>query len=139
MKYKFKASCSKHKLKEIRQFVEEVLSHYDLSEGEIHKLVLAVDEVCANLMIHSHKCNPSENIELFIHVKENEGIIFEICDKGLGFNIQNYKEPTLQQIIQEKRKGGVGLILVRHIMDEVQFCCGDDQNICRLFKRLNCS
>ncbi|MTI32078.1 ATP-binding protein [Xanthovirga aplysinae] len=137
MKYKFTASCSKNKLKSIREFVEDVLRECPLSEAEAHKLVLAVDEVCANLMIHSNQCNPKENLELQINIQNNKGITFEISDRGEAFNPNTYIAPSVQQIVKEKRKGGMGLLLVKHIMDDIEFCCNKDQNVCRLYKKFN--
>lgn len=135
MNYRYKACCSKQKLKEIRDFVTAVLQKYHLSDVETNNLVLAVDEICANLIIHSHDCNPSEYIELLINVKENEGITFEIYDYGIGFNPNRYQEPSLKEIVKEKKKGGIGLMLVKRIMDDVEFKSDSRQNVCRLYKK----
>ena len=137
MKYKFTTSCSKDKLKEIRIFVSGILDLYSISEIKKNELVLAVDEVCANLIIHSHNCNDRDEFDLVVNVKEKSGITFDIIDKGMGFNIQKYKEPKLQEIIKRKQKGGVGLMLVRRIMDKIEFKHQPDGNVCRLFKKIN--
>lgn len=136
MIYNYKVKCSKDKLREIRGFVTKVLQNYSLSEIEIGKLVLAVDEICANLMIHAHNCNPKETIELSIDVKENECITFEILDKGIGFNICNYKEPTISEVLKKKKKGGIGLMLVKRIMDHIEFKREPNKNVCRLYKKI---
>jgi serine/threonine-protein kinase RsbW len=135
MQYNYSAQCSKKNLADIRDFINKILNNHFKSEIEIHHMVLAVDEVCANLMIHSHKCNPEESIELFVDVKEHE-VIFEIKDTGNGFNIKNYQEPTINEIIVEKKKGGLGLMLVKRIMDKVEFIKNEDNNICRLKKKI---
>lgn len=139
MNYSFKVPCCKDKLQSIRNFIYNTLQHYDVSETELSQMVLAVDEVCANLMIHSHQCNPKESLELVIVVKDKEGIIFEIRDKGAGFNFKNYKEPCLKQIIKEQKKGGIGLLLVNRIMDHIEFSCNSKTccNVYRLHKAIN--
>jgi serine/threonine-protein kinase RsbW len=137
MNYKYKSPCCKEKLQDIRIFVNQVLTQFNLSEVEINKLVLAVDEVCANIIIHSHNCNAEDFLELCISYKENEGITFEIADRGVGFNICKYAEPNLSQIVKEKKKGGIGLILVKRIMDDIEFLRVSDQNICRLVKKIS--
>ncbi len=137
MDYRYNCQCSKNKLKEIREFVTDVLHKYNLSEVKINELVLAVDEVCANLIIHSHNCNPQESFEIKIDVNKNEGITFYIIDDGkIGFNLNQYKEPSLNELIKKQKKGGVGLILVNRIMDDIQFKCSPERNVCRLFKKL---
>ena len=138
MKYSLKVPCNKSKLKTIRSFVDETLGQYSISEVDLNMLVLAVDEICANLIVHSYNTSSTADcIELHIKVEENEGIIFEIVDRNNeGFNIINYKEPMLKELIKARRKGGLGLMLVKRIMDDVQFKSNGDSNICRLFKRM---
>lgn len=138
MKYSLKVPCSKSKLKTIRSFVDETLGQYSISDVDLNMLVLAVDEICANLIVHSYNTSKSiDCIELHIDVEEKEGITFEIVDRNNeGFNIINYKEPMLQELVRSRRKGGLGLMLVKRIMDEVQFKSNGTSNVCRLFKRL---
>jgi len=136
VKYKFNVICSKDQLKEVGLSVSRILRQYSISEVEINELVLAVDEVCANLIIHSHQCNADEFFELNIHVKKAKGIIFEFIDSGKGFNITKYKEPSINDVIKEKKKGGIGLMLVRRIMDKIEFEEVEGKNIYRLHKFL---
>lgn len=125
----------KEKLRDIRMFVSESLKNHTLPDVQISTLVLAVDEVCANLIIHSHKCNAKENIEISITI-DADTIVFDIIDDGTGFDISSYSEPSLGEIVKKKRKGGLGLILVRKIMDKIEMITEDSQNICRLVKNI---
>ncbi len=135
MEYRFKVSCSKNRLGDIRQFIKKVLEKHKVSDLEKNTIVLAVDEVCANLIIHSHNCNPTEQLELRVNII-NKNVTFDIIDKGVGFNIENYKEPSIVDIVRQKKKGGIGLMLVRRIMDDIEFIEGDKMNVYRLHKRL---
>ena len=126
-------SCSTAALAELRSFLQQNKAIFKLSEVDRHQVTLAVEEVCANLIIHSHACNPKEEIHL--EVKElNKKIIVEISDKGDAFNLLDYKVPDLSQVIEEKRKGGIGILLVKKIMDEIEFESKNGKNICRLIK-----
>jgi serine/threonine-protein kinase RsbW len=135
MQYNYKVPCQKKKLVDIRFFISEVLKKHLDSEIDINSLVLAVDEICANLMIHSHQCNPSKCLELFVKIDEEE-IIFEIKDTGNGFNFKEYKEPSINDIIIEKKKGGLGLMLVKRIMDNIEYIENKNSNVYRLRKKL---
>jgi len=136
MVYKFKVPCSKSKLVEIREFLQQVLSENAIPDVTVNALVLAVDEVCANLIIHSHNCNPDENIELKVKFDGKSEITFDIIDHGVGFNISDYEEPLISDIIKQKRKGGIGLMLVKRIMDEIEFIKGEKKNVYRLHKKI---
>ena len=136
MEYKFKVPCSKSRLGDIRDFLQRVLSENSIPEVTINTLILAVDEVCANLIIHSHNCNPDEHIELKVKVSGNSEITFDIIDHGDGFNIGEYEEPNISDIVKQKRKGGIGLMLVRRIMDEIELIEGEKKNVYRLHKKI---
>jgi serine/threonine-protein kinase RsbW len=99
-------------------------------------MVLAVDEVCANLIIHSHKCNPGAAIELSIR-NSKEGIEFEIIDRdAVYFDLESHEIPNIRELIDKKKKGGVGLWLVKQFMDKVEVEYKDTQSTWRLYKDL---
>ncbi len=136
MQYKLSIPCSKTYLSKVRQLVSQALSETTLEEVECHKIILAVDEVCANMMIHSNGCNPSKKIEIQIE-QMPEKLEFVIKDKGKYFDPNSYHEPTVQEIVSSGRKGGLGLLLVKRIMDGIEFSTDKNYNICRLTKKLN--
>jgi serine/threonine-protein kinase RsbW len=136
MKFNISVPSEKSNLQRIRAFIIDVLREQQLSDVEVHSMVLAVDEVCANLMIHSNNCSPNYSIAVEINIKSKRKIVFDIIDKGSGFDIREYPEPDLNEIIRKKKKGGVGLMLVKRIMDEIDFINKKDYNIVRLTKNL---
>lgn len=138
MKHKYQCSvpCKKDKLKNVRLFVKEKLERHGLSELDVSAIVLAVDEICANMIIHSNKCNPKESIAVEMQVRDMEEVFFEISDQGEAFDLKHYKEPTLDHIIKTKKKGGLGLLLVKRIMDNVEFITSTNKNTCRLSKKI---
>lgn len=136
MKDKLIISCNKSNLTKIRTFVLGILQSHEVHEIEAHKLVLAVDEICANLIIHSNHCNPTHTIEVHVDINPKEKVIFVIRDQGDKFNLNSYSEPSMEEIISSRRKGGVGLMLVRRIMDKIEFSTDKNYNICRLTKKL---
>jgi len=115
--------------------VDSTLEELCVPESQINMMVLAIDEICANRIIHANKNNDQEHLEVKIS-DENGGILFEIKDKGEAFNINDYAEPSMQQLIDEKRKGGIGLILVRRIMDKVEMKTENGYTLYQLFKKV---
>lgn len=133
MNHKLNLSCSTAALAELRNFLQQNLAVYTLSEADRHQVTLAVEEVCSNLIIHSHACNPKDEIHLEIKSLDKKMIV-EITDKGDAFNLLEYQVPELSQVIEEKRKGGIGILLVKKIMDEIEFESENGKNVCRLIK-----
>jgi serine/threonine-protein kinase RsbW len=130
-------NCSTYNLKEIRSFISLSLDGLNLDSNDSNLIILAVDEVCSNRIIHSNNCDHKENLTVDISLTRDEnGIYFEIRDSGIPFNINEYAEPSIDDIIKNRVKGSLGLILVRKIMDRIDFEVKNSINICRLFKRV---
>lgn len=139
MRYTYKVGCSPENLRGIRDFIRGSLKSHGVSDLDISEMVLAIDEMCSNLMIHAHQCNPDDLFELHINAEQNRPIVFEIVDDGAVFDINQFREPELGNIIHEKRKGGLGIRLVKSIMDKVEYERTDGVNICRLTKKVQFS
>ena len=129
--------CSLSNLKRIREFVRNSLSDQDLPDIELSAIVLAIDEMCSNLMIHAHHCNPDHLLELHINIPKKGQLEFEIIDDGNVFDINQFHEPSVDNLVHEKRKGGLGIRLVKSIMDKFEYLKRDNKNVCRLTKNLN--
>lgn len=136
MKYKHQVGCSLENLQGVRDFIRTSLNNHGISELEISEMVLALDEMCSNLMIHAHDCNPKEKFQLEIMIDKNKPVVFEIIDDGSVFDINQFAEPTMDNLIHEKRKGGLGIRLVKSIMDSVEYGKEGNKNVCRLVKRV---
>lgn len=128
-------SCTKKNLKQIRDFVTDYLAGYKLSDILMNQIVLAVDEICANLIIHANQEDPSKHISLAIW--EKSGMLkFEIVDNGVAFRRSEYREPNIEEHVKVGKKGGVGIALVNRIMDRVEFETNGKQNTCFLYKKI---
>ena len=136
MNYQYSIGCSLENLKGVRDFIRKSLRSHVASDVVLNEIILAMDEMCSNLMIHAHQCNPDHTLELHIDVPKKGKLIFEILDDGEMFDINRFHEPGIDSLIHEKRKGGLGIRLVKSIMDEVQYINRDGRNICRLTKTI---
>ncbi|HRI79997.1 MAG TPA: ATP-binding protein [Cyclobacteriaceae bacterium] len=136
MNYQYSIGCSLENLKGVRDFIRKSLRSHVASDVVLNEIILAMDEMCSNLMIHAHQCNPRHTLELQIEVPAKGKIIFEILDDGEMFDINRFHEPGIDSLIHEKRKGGLGIRLVKSIMDEVQYINRDGRNVCRLTKTI---
>jgi serine/threonine-protein kinase RsbW len=134
MDYKYKVGCSIENLKGVRDFIRITLKDHGVPDLQISELVLALDEMCSNLMIHAHQCNPEDLFELHILLDKGNPVIFEIIDEGITFDINQFSEPDLGNLVHEKRKGGLGIRLVKSIMDKIEYQNRSGKNVCRLIK-----
>jgi serine/threonine-protein kinase RsbW len=113
-----------------------VLERVGMDDITINMLVLAVDEICSNLIIHAHECDPNKAVTLTISSIDKQ-IIFEVMDEGHYFDFTQYIEPTLQELVSTQRRGGMGLMLVSRIMDNITYFRNDQgHNVCRMVKNM---
>lgn len=120
----------------MRDFVRKSLRSHVASDVVLNEIILALDEMCSNLMIHAHHCNPDHRLEMSIDVPQKGKVVFEIMDDGEMFDINRFQEPKIDNLIHEKRKGGLGIRLVKSIMDEVLYVKRNGRNVCRLTKQV---
>lgn len=136
MKNALRISCSRSNLKVVRDFVTDYLAAYHLADLQLNQIVLAVDEVVANLIIHANAEDESQHLDLVVRV-DRELLSIEILDQAAdSYEPANYQEPNLEEFIRQGKKGGVGMTLVNRIMDRVEFTTNGSYNVCRLYKRL---
>jgi serine/threonine-protein kinase RsbW len=136
MKNAIRISCNRSNLKVVRDFVSTYLAAYSLSDLQLNQIVLAVDEVVANLIIHANAEDDSQHLNLRLNVDDQVfGIEIEDDSKS-SYAPSSYREPDLQEHIRTGKKGGVGMALVNRIMDRVEFTTTGTHNVCRLYKKI---
>lgn len=135
MKYHLCINADKKNLKKARVFLEKILEEWQVKPIDANQLVLVLDEVLANLIIHSLKETIQKNIDIFVLIQEDY-LMLDIYDYNAPyFDITNHQDIALETLKQQKRKGGMGLTLVKNIMDLVEVCREENNNVWHLEKR----
>jgi serine/threonine-protein kinase RsbW len=107
-------------LSSIRDFVSNYAQEAGIDQEIIEKIILAVDEACTNIMKHAYKTFPDG--EIIIKVKfDKHKFTIVIRDFGNSFEADKIPDPDLKKYYNEKRIGGLGMYLMRTLMDEVQY------------------
>lgn len=104
----------------VRRFVENSARESGFSDEVANKISLAVDEACTNVIKHAYKYSPDNNISILTKL-ENSKFIISITDSGHNFNPQLVPEPDLKKYIKQHKVGGLGMYLMKKLMDEVKY------------------
>lgn len=107
-------------LSKIRDFVSLNASEAGFNKDEIDEMILAVDEACTNVIKHAYKFSPDGDIILEIKF-DDTALTITIEDNGISFNPDIIPEPDLQKYYREHRVGGLGMYLMKTLMDEVKY------------------
>lgn len=136
MKSVLRVACSRAHLQEVRDFVRSYLSSRQLSDVTVNQVVLAVDEVVANFIIHANGEDETQFLDLSLAIDEQD-LNVEIADNGDTIFLPGpHQSPDLRAYIQQGRKGGMGMALVNRLMDRVEFFTRGNHTVCHLSKHL---
>lgn len=120
----------------IREFTTTSVSECGCNDELTGKIILAVDEACTNIIKHAYKY--STNGEIGINIKVcSSNLIISITDAGEHFNPDNVPAPNLAEYQKQKKSGGLGIFLMKKLMDEVNYkILKDNRNQVELVKHL---
>lgn len=120
----------------LTEFVEETANQADLDMSVTMSLTLAIEEAVANVMKYAYPQGEVGSIEVNATLHEGS-IVFTIKDNGTPFDPTLAKEPDLTLSAEDRNIGGLGIHLIRNIMDSVEYHYTGTQNVLTLSKNLN--
>ena len=86
----------------------------------INRLSIALDEIIANIINHSHAPGGALAIDVRVEVRDGQ-LIAEITDTGQAFDPLGVPEPNTTQSLDERQIGGLGIHLVRRMTDRYTY------------------
>jgi len=104
----------------IRDFVAKVAIIAGFDSENVNKIQLSVDEACTNVVKHAYKATPPKDIKIQVEY-DKERIIVEVIDKGKGFDFRKVKVKDMNNYLNEFRRGGLGIHLMKILMDKVDY------------------
>lgn len=110
---------TKH-LARVRTFIHGQISQLGFSEVEENNIVVAVDEVCANLIQHAYHNQRDAFIDLHVII-ESGAVRVEISDNAAPFNPSKSQLPDMRQYFAEHRHHGLGIMLMTRVMDAIEY------------------
>jgi serine/threonine-protein kinase RsbW len=122
-------------LAKIGEFVARAASSAGLDPTAAYAVEMAVDEACTNIIEHAYDGEGRGDIECVCQINST-GLIVTLRDYGSPFDPSSVPEPDIHASLEERTEGGLGLFLMRKLMDEVrfEFTC-DSGNILTMVKR----
>lgn len=113
------ATADAQQLVTLRQFVNRTGRQWRVDPEKLHAVVLAVDELATNVLMHGYHGQPG-----FIEVvmrRSRQDLSVVLRDQAAPFDPTKVPKPDLTLPIEERPIGGVGLHLVREMMDELRY------------------
>lgn len=107
-------------LDEIRDFVGKIARDNGFTDKEIYNIQLAADEAASNIIEHAYEGVKDGVLNVSCGVR-NDVITIIMIDYGEPFDPSAVPLPDLKADLSERKIGGLGIFLMRKLMDEVHY------------------
>lgn len=107
-------------LPKIGEFVIRAAEAAGLRPSAVDAVEMAVDEAFTNIIEHAYGGETNSKIECTCLI-QSDGLTIVLHDYGRPFDPHSIPDPDIHASLEERRERGLGLYLIRQLMDEVHF------------------
>ena len=116
-------------------FMKQMAADFNIPEDMVLSLNLAVEEALVNVVKYAYPDGREDTITLTV-VHEGSRLSFTLSDGGIPFNPLQKEEADTTSDLQSRAIGGLGIHLVRTLMDELSYERKEDRNLLTMKKNL---
>ena len=122
-------------INKLSQFIDEIGEEFSLTPDIIFNLNLVLEEAVAKDINYAYPKEEHQSIYLSAKLLE-DSIVFVLTDTGLEFDPTKAPDADITLSADDRPIGGLGIFLIRQIMNEVKYERIDGKNVLTLEKRL---
>lgn len=120
---------------QLADFIETIASEANLDQGLAMSLNLALEEAVTNVIEYAYPEGSDGLVDIEAVIREGQ-LDFIISDSGKPFDPTAKPEVDITAGVEERPIGGLGIHLVRHIMDSVSYKREDGKNYLTMIKKI---
>jgi serine/threonine-protein kinase RsbW len=118
-----------------RDFVADIARQVPMDRQQVHDLELVVTEALTNVIEHAYEGREDCAVEVAV-THEDDQFTIVISHDGADFNPESVPDPVMQEYLAQRRVGGLGLFLMKKLMDQVEYTTDDSgKRLIKLVKR----
>ena len=121
-----------HELSMMNEFLEEAGEELGLSTAFMMSLNLVMEEAVSNIIFYAYKGDVEDAVDISL-VRE---LIVTLIDHGIAFDPTLRKDPDITLSAEDRPIGGLGIFLIKKIMDEVSYQRVDERNVFIMKKKI---
>ena len=116
-------------------FIEELGEEFGLSPELVFNLNLVLEEAVSNVILYAYPKEEHQTISLTARKKDNQ-LIFVLTDSGKEFDPTQAPDADITLSAEDRPIGGLGIFLIRQIMNTVEYQRIEGKNVLTLGKEL---
>lgn len=121
-------------MEQARAALDGFCAAHGIPAGEAWRLKVSLDEALSNVVRHG-RVNPRDDVAIAMRMAEG-AVELTVSDGGPAFNPLDAPAADRAGPLEAREPGGVGIVLVRALMDDVEYARRDGLNVLTLRKRL---
>jgi len=124
-----------HEVTRFSNFIKSVTKKLTLEQSLARQLRLAVEEAVVNVIDYAYP--PDTEGDITVHVMSDGSTLrIQIIDSGVQFDPTAKEKADTTLSAEDRQIGGLGILLVRELMDSINYERIDGQNVLTLIKNL---
>lgn len=127
-------------LEDLPQLNDQLASFFHkhaLDDQHLFKFQLACDEMITNIISYAFMDNQQQQLIYIELIKDDLQLTLKITDNGIPFNPLLQQEPDTMLPLEEREVGGLGIHLVKQMMDKVKYERYQQSNVLTLSKNIS--
>ncbi len=108
-------------LVKIAEFIRKASEEAGFDSATSYHIELAIDEAVTNIIEHAYGGEGVGDIECMYSV-DKKGLTIKLQDHGQPFLPHDVATPDIKAPLKKRDNHGLGLFLIKQLMDEVSFC-----------------
>jgi anti-sigma regulatory factor (Ser/Thr protein kinase) len=101
-------------------FLEQMEKKWNLPAALIPSINLVLEEALTNVIFYAYEEDTENEIEVDFELKDKQ-LILVITDSGKPFDPTKKSEPDINLSAEDRPIGGLGIFLIKQVMDEVSY------------------
>jgi serine/threonine-protein kinase RsbW len=117
------------------QFISDNARELGFSGKRVKEIELAAEEALVNIINYAYPDRQGD-IKVTCVQHQSKMFVIEIEDTGIAFDMLSLKDPDISAGISDREIGGLGVFLIRKLMDEVHYHRKNGKNILNLIAHI---
>ena len=114
------------------EFVADCAGSHGFSERGLLEVTLALEEIFVNICTYAFPDKKGDVEVECAYSHDTERLLIEVVDTGIPFDIFSAPTPDLTSGIDGRNVGGMGIPIVRNLVDKIFYTRAGERNILRL-------
>ena len=118
----------------LHEFMQSITDETGMGHPLAMSLNLALEEAVSNVMLYAYPEGTEGRVDIDAQIRE-DSFEFVLSDNGVPFDPTEAAEPDLELDVAQRPVGGLGIFLVKRIMDNVTYSREDGKNVLTMIKK----